>query len=265
MRFCNNKDIFCYFWYFLLHIVVNEVKIYMLYSIALALASGVVATFLGILFALLVRVKDQTQVATVLSFSAGFMLAMVVFDMLPCAIEQSSIVVVAISLALTLAAIAVVDKFIEHKVQAKAQGRPNYATGIIILLAMSLHDLPEGIALGALETLETSTAFTILLASHNIIEGVAIGATLRASNFANKGVIISGLLAGTPTIIGAALGYAVSGISKVFLSVGLAVASGAMLYVVFKELLKDVYHGGDKAWIGVLIGTIIGMITVFVV
>lgn len=237
----------------------------MINSVVLALASGVVATFLGILFALLVRAKEESQVNAVLGFSAGFMLAMVAFDMLPCAIGQSNVVVVALSLVISLVIIALVARLIDGKVQSKAQGRPDFGTGIIILLAMSLHDLPEGIALGALETLKTSTAFTILLASHNVIEGVAIGATLRASKFENKSVIISGLLAGAPTVLGAIIGYGVSGISKTFLAISLAAASGAMLFVVFKELLKDVYRDGEKSWAGVLVGTIIGMITVFVV
>ncbi|MGN0797730.1 MAG: ZIP family metal transporter [Christensenellales bacterium] len=237
----------------------------MINSVVLALASGVVATFLGIVFALLVRVKEESQLSVVLGFSAGFMLAMVVFDMLPCAIEQSNVVVVGISLVISLVMIALMAKFIDGKVQSKAHARPDYGTGIIILLAMSLHDFPEGIALGALETLEMSTAFTILLASHNVIEGVAIGATLRASKFENKSVIISGLLAGAPTVLGAIIGYGVSGISETFLSISLAIASGAMLFVVFKELLKDVYRDGEKSWTGVLVGTIIGMITVFVV
>ncbi|MGN0771914.1 MAG: ZIP family metal transporter [Christensenellales bacterium] len=236
----------------------------MVNSIILALASGVAATFAGILFALLIKIQDETQTSLVLSFSAGFMLAMVVFDMLPCAVEESNLSVVGITLVLSTIIIAFVGAIIDKKI-GKSSDSPNYSTGIIILLAMSLHDLPEGIALGALEMLEMSAAFTILLASHNMIEGVAIGATLRASKFKNKGVIISGLLAGTPTVIGAIVGYAVSGISKTFLSIGLALASGAMLYVVFKELLADVYRQNAKAWIGVASGTIIGMITVFVV
>lgn len=231
--------------------------------------AGVGATLVGVLIMSLVKIKDDQKMSLVLSYSAGFMIALVVFDMIPEAIEKSGIWIFTLALVVGLALMGGIDILIEKKVSKlqSVQDSKSRASEILILIAMCLHNLPEGMALGALEVVKNAVAFTILLSIHNIFEGMAIGASLQNNNEKIGVAILSGILAGLPTVIGAMIGFGISNISSTFVTVCLALSSSAMIYVVFKELLAQSYEKGNKlvAGFSTIAGLVIGMVIIYLV
>ena len=77
------------------------------------------------------------------------------------------------------------------------------------------------------------------LFDYAVPEGMALAVPLRSGGTGRRKTVMTAAAAGAPTVLGAALGYAVGAMSPAALAVVLSGASGAMLYVVFAELLPE--------------------------
>jgi zinc transporter ZupT len=141
-------------------------------------------------------------------------------------------------------------------------------SGIILLVALSLHKLPEGIAIGAAGThnitLGIILAFTAIL--HCLPEGMAIGAPLICGGMSKKKAIFLTALGGTPTIIGGAIGMLVGGISDRVLAFVLTIAAGTMLFVVFGEIIPQSLSltKSKLTSYAAMVGILVGLLAVFV-
>ena len=141
-------------------------------------------------------------------------------------------------------------------------------SGIILLLALSLHKLPEGIAIGAAGTYHITlgiiVAFTAML--HCLPEGMAIGAPLICGGMSKKKAILLTALGGVPTMIGGAIGVLMGSISDLFLALALTVAAGTMLYVVFGEIIPQSLRitKSRLTTYAAMLGILVGVIAVFV-
>ena len=104
----------------------------------------------------------------------------------------------------------------------------------------------------------------MVIGLHNIPEGMAVSVPLVTGGMNKWKAIGVTALSGAPTIIGAMLGYSLGLISPVWLSLSLSFAGGAMLYVVFGELLPEAYLmlRSKAPAVFTLIGTLVGLILV---
>ena len=105
----------------------------------------------------------------------------------------------------------------------------------------------------------------ILIGLHNIPEGMAIAVPLINGGIKRRMAILITALSGAPTIIGALLGYWLGDISPLGLALSLSFASGAMLYVVFGEILPQsilMYRSKLPAF-SVILGIIIGLLVIY--
>lgn len=165
------------------------------------------------------------------------------------------------------------DHYHEHK---KAKSRNNYQlfiAGVVMACAIALHNMPEGMVIGASYAgdggeIVGGTGFLIamVIGLHNIPEGMAVSVPLITGGMNKWKAIGLTALSGAPTIIGAMLGYSLGLISPVWLSVSLSFAGGAMLYVVFGELLPESYLmlRSKAPAVFTLIGTLVGLILVHI-
>jgi ZIP family zinc transporter len=139
-------------------------------------------------------------------------------------------------------------------------------SGMIMLFAIGLHNVPEGLALGAAGYHDMSLGITLalIIGLHNIPEGMAVSAPLIAGGLSKLKSVALTFLVGTTTIIGATAGYFIGGISDAALSASFAIASGAMLYVVLGEILPQsiVMSKSRIPTIFTLVGIIVGMVFV---
>ena len=122
-----------------------------------------------------------------------------------------------------------------------------FLAGLVMAAAIALHNVPEGMVIGASFSKTTDQLLlnrgglimALVIGLHNVPEGMAVAVPLISggmSKWRSEGVTA---LSGAPTILGAVLGFLIGTISPTALILSLSFASGAMLYVVFGELLPE--------------------------
>lgn len=146
-----------------------------------------------------------------------------------------------------------------------------FLAGLVMAAAIALHNVPEGMVIGASfartarETLLNRGGLTmaIVIGLHNIPEGMAVAVPLISGGMPKWRSVLVTSVTGFPTILGAVLGFTVGAMGPIALALSLSFASGAMLYVVFGELLPE----SILMWQSKLpaAATIIGMLTGLVI
>ena len=146
-----------------------------------------------------------------------------------------------------------------------------FLAGLVMAAAIALHNVPEGMVIGAsfsrtaAEMLLNRGGLTmaVVIGLHNIPEGMAVAVPLISGGMPKWRSVVITALTGFPTVLGALLGFTVGATGPTALSLSLSFASGAMLYVVFGELLPE----SILMWRSKLpaTATIIGMLTGLVI
>ncbi|MEG2540557.1 MAG: ZIP family metal transporter [Clostridia bacterium] len=271
--------------------------------LVLSLVAGVVGTGIGGIIGVLLKGKGNKIMGRVLSFAGGVMVGIATFEMLPEAVSKSQVVgfkpsgvlitVAALIIGMLVIyglnkAIDVVEnmrtthiqlaelhhetKILEAKegnecLSQKENKRSLLKAGIIMLIAIALHNFPEGMAIGATGAAETSmgVVLAIIIAVHNIPEGMAISAPLASGGVGPWKTIGLTTLAGAATVLGAVIGLAVGGIGAMATGICLALAAGAMLYVTFCEILPQatLMEEGRVPAVSMLIGIVSSMLFVY--
>jgi len=105
----------------------------------------------------------------------------------------------------------------------------------------------------------------VLIGLHNIPEGMAVSVPLISGGMARWKAVVITAASGIPTILGALMGYLLGELGPVGLTLSLGFASGAMLYVVFGEILPQsilMYHSKLPAF-STLVGILVGLLIIF--
>ena len=109
------------------------------------------------------------------------------------------------------------------------------------------------------------TAVAAVIGLHNIPEGMAMAVPLASGGMRKSAAAAITALAGAPTVLGALAGFFLGTLSPLWLSLSLSLASGAMLYVVFGELLPEAYSivSSGVPVFSALAGIVLGIFMVF--
>ncbi len=129
----------------------------------------------------------------------------------------------------------------------------------LFVFAIALHNLPEGLAVGvgaATGDLGVSLPLTLGIGLQNLPEGFIVAATLRSLGYSRRTAFAVALGTGLLEPVGGVLGYALVSAAEVFLPLGLALAAGAMLWVVAGEVIPESHGLGraDHATWGLVVG-----------
>jgi ZIP family zinc transporter len=140
-------------------------------------------------------------------------------------------------------------------------------SGILMLIAIGLHNIPEGLAIGAGGSHDErlGIVLAVMIALHNIPEGMAIAAPLVSGGIGRWKAVGLVSLSGAPTLLGGIIGVYIGGISDFALSMSLSAAGGAMLYMVFGEIIPQaiVMTKSRMASIAALFGILVGLIIAY--
>jgi len=252
----------------------------MLEVIILSVIAGVIGMGLGSFITALFGSSSDKMISIFLSLAGGVMLSIVFLDLLPEAIEHSNIIITVLS---TIAGVFMVmflnnlldrisksgklhGSFAEffHEGEMISNKRVMLKSGLIMLFAIALHNIPEGLAMGAASHVDNNLGLTIalLIGLHNIPEGMAISAPLIAGGISKVKTVMLVMLAGATTLLGAVAGIILGDISDYAVSIAFSMAGGAMLYIVFSEILPHcIVTSKDRLpTFFVLIGVVTGMI-----
>lgn len=229
------------------------------------IAAGGGTTLGAVLLAVWKRPSDRAY-DLALGASAGIMLAATVLGLIPTALDSGSFGQVAVGFTLGALLIAWLDKALPHFHTRFAEGRAEddearfldeavppedepRRQAFLLSAAISLHNLPEGMAVGIAfagggEELGIALALAILV--HNIPEGLAVGLPLRASGMGMGRAVWWTAVTGLVEVAGALAAYAIGTSLEGLLPWGLAFAAGAMLYVVIDEMIPAAHIRGEQ-------------------
>ena len=265
--------------------------------------AGVVGTGLGGLIGALMQKDSSRMVSLLLSFAGGVMLSVVCFDLVTEAIETTVgiyvvIGAVAFGVLITYFLNWLIDRFanpevahidenhpktadhlnelihsdhLEHHANQKDGSFGLFVAGIVMACAIALHNVPEGMTIGASyasnDAVLGSAALllAVLIGLHNIPEGMAVSVPLISGGMGKVKAVLITAASGIPTILGALLGFALGEIGALGLALSLGFASGAMLYVVFGEILPQsilMYHSKLPAFTAIG-GILVGLLVIF--
>ncbi len=216
-----------------------------------------------------------------LGFSAGIMIAASFFSLLLPSIEIASNIGFPKWLPATSGFLLggfflrLLDKFIPHlhldKSIENAEGiKTNLRKSTLLILAITIHNFPEGLAVGVafgsiingnMSQLLGAISLTIGIAIQNFPEGMAVSLPLRREGFSKFKSFWYGQLSAIVEPIGGIIGAGLVIIAKPILPFALSFAAGAMIFVVIEELIPESQSSGneDISTIGAIIGFAIMM------
>lgn len=142
--------------------------------------------------------------------------------------------------------------------------------GTVLAAAIAMHNLPAGMSIGASfadssgALIASGVTVAIVMGLHSIPESMSLGVPFLHAGYSKGKTIGIGALVGSTMVIGAAIGYAVGGIGMFWLAMSLAFASGAMLYVLFGEILPEAFSlfHSKKPTVAVIVGLVCGLVLV---
>ncbi|MFH1355565.1 MAG: ZIP family metal transporter [bacterium] len=213
-----------------------------------------------------------------LGFAAGVMIAASFWSLLAPAIEMAeaqgglpSWVPAVIGFLGGGAFLWVVDKILPHLHMGfptnEAEGiKTSWHRSILLVLAITLHNIPEGLAVGVAfgalaynlptATLAGAIALAIGIGIQNFPEGAAVSVPLRREGFSRLKSFWYGQLSGIVEPIAGVVGAMAVILMRPILPYALAFAAGAMIYVVVEELIPEsqLNKNTDTATIGAMLG-----------
>lgn len=237
--------------------------------------AGVVGTGLGGVLGAIFKSDSPVVISLLLSFAAGVMISIVCFDLVHGAMDTNAgLYWVLGGMAAGIACVYGLNFAIDHHANThvpKEAGHPKTAycpeelihadhlaahkregsklglfiAGIVMASAIALHNLPEGMTIGAsfVYTDDLLSGPTLLLAwligLHNIPEGMAVAVPLISGGMGRIKAMLVTAASGIPIILGALLGFWIGEVGPLGLCLSLSFASGAMLYVVFGEIFPQ--------------------------
>lgn len=279
--------------------------------ILITAVAGVIGTGVGGLLGAVLH-RDSTKIVSLLlAFAGGVMLAVVSFDLIPNAFhpegatEEIPLYIVIFGAILGYALIYVLNYVIDKRTNPEVQhidsNHPHTAddlnelihadhfqthatdpasgnhelfiAGIVMAFAIALHNMPEGMVIGASYagdygqiTGGSGFLIAIVIGLHNIPEGMSVSVPLIYGGMKKWKAVAITAISGAPTILGAIFGYSLGLLSPVWLSLSLSFAGGAMLYVVFGELLPESFlmWKSKAPSVFVLIGLLVGVVLVYI-
>ena len=253
------------------------------YVTLVTLIAGAGGTGLGGLVGALFKSDSNRTISLLLSLAGGVMLAIVCLELMPESVEAAGEISNLAPFVTSAAVIAgillvyglnyIIDKRTSGEVEHTANpDHPKthddidelihadhlnqhmkhhdskaalFVAGLVMACAIALHNVPEGMTIGASfiasdnMLLGTGLIMAILIGLHNIPEGMAVSVPLIAGGTGRVRAVLATAACGLPTVVGAWLGYWLGDIGPLGLSVSLGFASGAMLYVVFGEIIPQ--------------------------
>ena len=163
-----------------------------------------------------------------------------------------------------IVSIAVASGLIVYFNNKKIKGNSLLKTGIVVSIGLAIHNIPEGLAIGTgfEASMKLGYSLAIAIAIHDIPEGISMAAPMKKGGLKSGKILFYVILSGVTTGLGAFVGAIVGNISQKVIAVCLALAAGAMLYIVSGELTPEYnkLYSGKMSSIGNMIGFILGLI-----
>lgn len=215
-------------------------------SVLSALSTGVGALF--VLFmqnSLTHRLRDN-----LLAFTAGVMMATSMLGLIPESLKTGGFVPMAVGIILGVVSLTILEKNIPHMdLDHSKKGLQFDEKAMLIIAAITLHNIPEGLSVGvsyASGTEGTGDVIALAIGFQNAPEGLLVALFLVTQKIKKWKAFIIATLTGAIEIVTAFLGYYLTSYVEFLVPYGLAFASGAMLFIIYKELIPESHGDGHE-------------------
>ncbi|MBR3592974.1 MAG: ZIP family metal transporter [Clostridia bacterium] len=217
------------------------------------------ATVIGAIIGFAFKKVSHKFSDVVMSFAAGIMLAAAVIGLILPSVELGGkwgLLYAIIGIFAGAICLNLMDKLIPHLhrlagVDSENHNNANINKVMLFVLAIAIHNLPEGIAAGVgFGTGDNGQALLIAsgIALQNIPEGMVIIAPMLAAGISPRKTMVCAIATGVVEVIGTLIGYLAVNVATVILPIALSFAGGTMLYVVSDEMLNETHaHGHERA------------------
>ena len=223
-----------------------------------ALGVGV-ATVFGSLMGFVFKNISHKFSDIVLSFAAGVMLAAAVLGLILPSLEYGGKFGIFITVAGVFAGavcLNLIDKLVPHLhrltgTNTELQNDDRTRKVLLFVIAIAIHNLPEGIAAGVgFGSGDTTQALIIAggIALQNIPEGMVIIGPMLSAGIKPRRTFLIAATTGFVEVIGTFIGYFAVSISAAVLPFALSFAGGTMLYIISDEMIPETHaHGNERA------------------
>ena len=230
-------------------------------------------TSLGASLVFVIKNYNDNKMSFIFGFASGVMIAASFFSLLLPGIElaeklsQNTFLPVSCGFLLGGAFILIIDLFLAKKVSENKR-----TSNILLMLAITLHNIPEGLAIGVAfgsvalgldtTTLITAWILAIGIGLQNFPEGLAVSMPLKSDGMKNYKAFLYGVLSAVVEPFSAILGVVLVTSVRSILPVILGFAAGAMIYVVVEELIPSGKTNKDNklTTLGVMLGFTVMMV-----
>lgn len=233
-----------------------------------------ITTGIGALPILFTDNISEKMLDILMGFSAGVMLAATAYSLILPAIEYGgsdldAVLIASAGIMLGGFILDLFDRFLPHThlVSKKHEGMDGTKlTGIwLFVFAIAMHNFPEGMATGiGFGTGNVSDGIIIAtsIAIQNLPEGLAVAVSLRKAKYSKYFALGVATLTGLIEPIGAALGVGLASVFQPMIGFILAMAGGAMLYIISDEIIPETHSRGfeKEATYGIMVGFIVMLI-----
>ncbi|HWO74909.1 MAG TPA: ZIP family metal transporter [Bacillus sp. (in: firmicutes)] len=215
-------------------------------SVLSALSTGLGA--LLILFlqdSLTHKVRDN-----LLAFTAGVMMAASMLGLIPDSLDSGGFFPLAIGICLGVISLTLLEKNIPHiDLDHTKTGIRFDEKAMLIIAAITLHNIPEGLSVGvsyASESGGTGNLIAFAIGFQNAPEGLLVALFLMTQKINKWKSFIIATLTGAIEIVTSLLGYYLTSFVDFLVPYGLAFAAGAMLFIIYKELIPESHGDGNE-------------------
>ncbi|MBF8748721.1 ZIP family metal transporter [Pseudomonas putida] len=232
-----------------------------LHLAALGGLSGFAATALGAVLAVVLRDVSARSQDVMLGFAAGMMLAASSFSLILPGLDAAREITgsgpaaaftVVLGMGLGVLLMLGLDRFTPHEHESVGACGPHsdrISRVWLFVLAITLHNLPEGMAIGVSFTngdMNIGLPLTSAIAIQDIPEGLAVAMALRATGLSNLRAALVAIGSGLMEPLGAVIGLGISTGFALAYPVSMGLAAGAMIFVVSHEVIPETHRNGHQ-------------------
>lgn len=240
-------------------------------------------TALGASTVFMTRDMSRKVLDGMLGFAAGVMIAASYWSLLAPAIEMSegtdipAWLPAAVGFLIGGIFLRVIDRILPHlhiglPIEEAEGIKTSWQRSTLLVLAITLHNIPEGLAVGVAfggvaagfptATLGGAMALAVGIGIQNFPEGLAVSIPLRREGISRRRSFWYGQLSGMVEPMAGVIGAALVLLSQPILPYAMGFAAGAMIFVVVEEIVPESQYGGnaDLATMGVMVGFAVMMV-----
>lgn len=245
-------------------------------TLAIGLLIPFVGTSLGAMMVLLMKNQIKPSLQRVLTgFAAGVMVSASFWSLLIPAVEQSELTMgkmaflpSVVGFCLGMIFLLAIDKLTPHMhLDESVEGpKSNIKKTTMLVLAVVIHNIPEGMAVGvlfagwlqgnSLITMSAAVSLALGIAIQNFPEGAIISMPLHANGISKGKACMQGILSGVVEPVAGFITVLLAALIVPYMPYLLSFAAGAMIYVVVEELIPEMSEGehSNTATIAFMIG-----------